>query len=79
MIKIIQDQEKNINTKNLQRGVFKEVVILSENDLKFNDILRGVSCDIIIVPRQITEEEREWLNYSISDGVNIIGKILVLK
>lgn len=79
MIKIIQDQEKNINTKNLQRGIFKEVVILSENDLKFNDILCGVSCDVIIVPRQITEEEREWLNYSISDGINITGKILILK
>lgn len=61
-------------------GDFKQIVILTEKDMsKIEELMCGVSCQLIIVPRPITKEERNLLELSIMDGTTFFGKIVQLK
>lgn len=78
----IEPQENHlsiISNKQVQRGRFRTIIILTEKDLtNLDTVLCGVSAELIIVPRQLTKQEEEIINLSIYVGFKKIGKIVVL-
>ena len=71
----------SIDSKKLQKGVFRTIILLTEKDLqslKYLDLLCGVAAELIVVPRELTEEEYNSISMSIFIGFEQIGNIVVL-
>lgn len=82
MINIVNTSDKTRHGYNHGKitGEFQQIIILNERDLENLEYrMRGISCDLIIVPRTLSEEQKKILEPCIMDGPNVIGKILELR